>query len=64
MLNGLHEEMVAALNLLRDPSDSAEEEEKQEQLANDLEEEEENGSWEQVGPKNRSTITRSVSFSP
>ena len=56
VLGGLHEEMVAALTAVgRGREREREEGEEQEEG-----EGEEEGEWEQVGPKNKSTVTRQV----
>ena len=55
MLGGLHEEMVAAQNAVGRERGGEEGEGEGE-----LGEGGEDGEWEQVGPKNKSTVTRQV----
>ena len=73
VLGGLHEEMVAAQRAVGQGAGGAgerrDEEEKEEEGDGKMEgrggegsgEVGEDGEWEQVGPKNKSTITRQVS---
>ena len=64
MLSKLHEEMVAALQAVS--SKESEEKTKEQPEGGEEEKEEDKGSdeeeWQEVGPRNKSTITRRVSF--
>lgn len=61
-LNKLHEEMVAAKQaiLTPPPTTSANETQEVKTGDNEREGEEEEEEWQEVGPKNKSTITRQV----
>lgn len=60
LLNALHDEMVASLQTLQPPSEELPPSDPIPEVNGDGEEQEEG--WEQVGPKNKSVLTREAKF--